>query len=107
MENPEKCFYSVCTKPATLCLRLNMKTADEKFTGVGFINLHVCDEHKLTDDEVQVMFEAKWPHFSLAFGRMNMPIPDIKKSSHSWVPIEEEVEFYKELPPDMKTEQLN
>ncbi len=91
-----KCTKVDCEKPGTRALKLEFYADTESVPVTAFINLPVCDEHNLTDDEVREFLRINWEVLCMGFDQVGKLKPDPTLTKFEWAPWTEAEEFWRE-----------
>lgn len=84
-----------CPKEATVALRLEFRALIWTDPDVAFLNIKVCDEHKLPDEEVKEFLRLNWETMMAGFDLVKRE-PDPRFTKWSWVPLTEAEKFWEE-----------
>jgi len=90
-----KCTKVDCEKPGTRALKLEFYALPNTTPATAFINLPVCDEHNLTDEEVVEFVRINWEMLCLGFEQVGKMRPDRSLTKFEWAPLEEAEEFWR------------
>lgn len=91
-----KCTKVDCLKPATRALKLEFYALPNTAPATAFINMPVCDEHNLTDDEVREFLRINWEVLCMGFEQVGRLHPDRELTKFEWAPWAELEEFQRE-----------
>lgn len=86
------CMKTGCKdKPGTNAVRITIRTEDHE--GFGYLNIVVCDEHKI-DADVNAVLDQNWSKLCYGFSKVNLEMPDRNLATWEWVPVQEAEEFF-------------
>jgi hypothetical protein len=85
-----------CPKEATVALRLEFYAITDRTPAIAFINIKVCDDHKMPDEEVKEFLLLNWDVLCHGFNLVGKMLPDVDLTRWSWAPLAEAEEFWKE-----------
>src|SRR5690348_11330875 len=103
-----KCHKTDCDKDATIGLKLLLFRPDNDSAAEAYLNLAVCDEHKMSEESVRHTLMANWEQICMGFDSVQARRPMLAKTLWKWVPWDEVVDFYKKRGDDpMKVQYKN
>lgn len=101
-----KCTKVDCTAEATRALRLDFFAQKPGASARAFINLPVCNDHNLTDDEVREFLRINWEALCLGFEQVGKMRPKPELTEFAWVPLIEAEAFWREGIGNPTTQQI-
>lgn len=93
-----KCIKSnpVCGKDATRALKLLFYKSEDTVPAPAFINLSVCEDHRMPDKEVEEFLTMNWEALCVGFEQVGQQAPKRELTKWSWEPWADAVAFFEE-----------
>lgn len=91
-----------CPKEATVALKLEFFALADRAPAVAFINIKVCDDHKMPDEEVKQFVTMNWEVLCAGFNLVGKMLPDLSLTRWTWAPLAEAEKFWEEGESDAK-----
>ena len=90
----KQCMRFDCDHTATVALKLRFLYEDGRLAGEAVFSMEVCEDHRLSQAELEKMISFGWERLAIGFDRCNLPRPPKEKTEFIWIPIEDAEEFW-------------